>query len=264
LRRARAFTLLEVMVAVAILGLALTVILSAQAGLYSGAAFAEHTSIAVGLARCRMTELEEYLLKFGFPVADQKDDGPCCEDDSSPNMRCTWQIDTVKLPDPKPPSLSSSGSLNFGSGVSANLGSTGAPGAGGPLDLSSGSTGPLGALGRLATNPQSMTGDAGVSGFASALKENTGGVDAIAQLVMALVYPRLKPMLEASIRKITVKVNWREGIRERDLTIVQYVTHPTRPDLLAPAGSASGAVPGAFGPTTGAAGGSILTPGAGR
>src|SRR5262249_23539385 len=47
----RGFTLLEVMVAVAILGLSLTVILSAQAGLYSGSTYAQHTSVAVGLAR---------------------------------------------------------------------------------------------------------------------------------------------------------------------------------------------------------------------
>ena len=36
------------MVAVAILGLSLTVILSAQAGLYAGGNYAQHTSIATG------------------------------------------------------------------------------------------------------------------------------------------------------------------------------------------------------------------------
>jgi hypothetical protein len=41
------------MVAVAILGLLTTVILSAQAGLYSGGAYGQHTSVAIGLVRCR-------------------------------------------------------------------------------------------------------------------------------------------------------------------------------------------------------------------
>ena len=65
----------------AILGLSLTVILSAQAGLYSGGTNAQRTSVAIGLARCRMTEIEERLLKLGYPLVDEKDDGACCEDD---------------------------------------------------------------------------------------------------------------------------------------------------------------------------------------
>ena len=46
-----AFTLLEVMVAVAILGLGLTVILTAQTGLFSSTKRAGQLSQAVGLAR---------------------------------------------------------------------------------------------------------------------------------------------------------------------------------------------------------------------
>ena len=67
LKPPRGFTLLEVMVAVAILGLSLTVILSAQAGLYSGGTYGQHTSIAIGLARCRMTELEERARQARLP-----------------------------------------------------------------------------------------------------------------------------------------------------------------------------------------------------
>jgi general secretion pathway protein I len=76
------------MVAVAILGLSLTVILSAQAGLYAGGAYAHHRSVAIGLVRCCMTALEERLLKLGFPEADEKDDGAWCDDDSRDDMRC--------------------------------------------------------------------------------------------------------------------------------------------------------------------------------
>lgn len=246
----RGFTLLEVMVAVAILGLSLTVILSSQAGLYSGAAHAEHTSQAIGLARCRMTELEEHLLKFGYPIGDEKDEGDCCQDETIGDMRCNWRIDTVELPEAKPPSLDSAGQLNLGSSGMKALG-TAVPGAPGSSDQG---LGPLSTLSRMATSPQSLVGDGGVSGFASSLQEGTGGVDSIAQMVMTFVYPKLKPMLEASIRKLTVTVTWREGIKSRDLTITQYVTHPTRPDLLFPAGSASGAVPAPASPSTGAAG----------
>jgi prepilin-type N-terminal cleavage/methylation domain-containing protein len=66
------FTLLEVMVAVAILGLSLTVILSAQVGLFATGTYNQHVSVALGLARCKMTELEEQYLKLGFPRGGQQ------------------------------------------------------------------------------------------------------------------------------------------------------------------------------------------------
>ena len=59
--RRRGFTLLEVLVAVAILGLGLTAILSAQFSAVSGVAHARHMSLAVGLARCKMSEIEQQL-----------------------------------------------------------------------------------------------------------------------------------------------------------------------------------------------------------
>lgn len=239
--KARGFTLLEVMVAVAILGLSLTVILSAQAGLYSGGAYAQHTSVAIGLARCRMSELEERLAKLGFPEADTNDDGACCEDDSRQDMRCSWKVERVELPQMKPPDLapaSSSGSLSLGSS------GFGAPGAGAP-GAAAGASGPLGAMAQIATNPGALSGDAGVSGVASALGQ-LGGVGGIESMAMSFVYPVLKPMLEASIRKVTVKIEWNEGTQKRDISITQYLTHPMRaPTLPAGASSAGGAgIPG--------------------
>lgn len=226
----RAFTLLEVMVAVAILGLSLTVILSAQAGLYSGGSYGQHTSIAIGLARCRMSELEERLVKLGYPEVDENDEGACCEDDTQKDMQCTWKVERIELPQAKPPEL-------------APAGSSGVPGPAG---------GPLGALGQLALNPGSIPTDAGVAGLASVLNDGTGGTAGLEAFAMSLVYPMLKPMLEASIRKVSVTVKWKEGIRDRDLAIVQYVTRPMRglPPLLGGDGGAGPAF-GAGSPGTG-------------
>ena len=64
--RIRGFSLLEVMVAIAILGISLTVILSAQGGLAASNRSAEAMGVASNLARCKMTEVEEKLLKFGY------------------------------------------------------------------------------------------------------------------------------------------------------------------------------------------------------
>lgn len=67
----------------------------------------------------------------------------------------------------------------------------------------------------------------------------------IASMAISLIYPTLKPTLEASIRKITVNVNYSEGNKEKSFTVVQYITNPQlfSPDLdpsgQAPSGAAS-------------------------
>lgn len=53
----------------------------------------------------------------------------------------------------------------------------------------------------------------------------------MAPLVMSMVYPDLKPMLEASIRKVTLTVHWKEGSNARDLSVTQYVTNPQQGGL---------------------------------
>jgi general secretion pathway protein I len=245
----RGFTLIEVMVAVAILGLSLTVILSAQAGLYSGSSYAQHTSIAIGLARCRMSEIEEQLLKIGFSLTDVNDEGGCCGDDSRADMTCTWRIDRVKLP--QPPGMASPSSSS-GSGTSAGIDSLLALSKSGGSALSA--AGPLGMLSQLAQNPQATSlslssPDGGAATSMSGLAQGltlgpAGGASGMAALAMVFVYPQLKPMLETSIRKITVSVKWKEGIRDRDLTILQYITHPMRAGLLASPTSTGTGVPG--------------------
>jgi general secretion pathway protein I len=247
-KRSRAFTLLEIMVAVAILGLSLTVILSAQAGLYAGSAYGQRTSIATGLLRCRMAEIEERLMKLGFPEADEKDDGACCDGDLRADLKCEWKVERIELPKPDLTTMASSSPM----GTSSPGSTTG----GGPLSalmgLGAGATGAPGGVGALSQmafgsgTSLALSGDAGISGVASALKDGTGGgISALAQMAMTVVYPTLKPMLEASTRKITVKVSWKEGIQNRDISVIQYVTRPMRGDAITAlmGGSADGGVP---------------------
>ena len=56
------FSLLEVMVAIGILGLTLSVILSAQGGIAASNKVAANMGVATTLARCKMTESEETLV----------------------------------------------------------------------------------------------------------------------------------------------------------------------------------------------------------
>jgi hypothetical protein len=67
------------------------------------------------------------------------------------------------------------------------------------------------------------------------------GGGGIASMAMSMVYPQLKGMLEASIRKVTVQVYWKDGATEKDLTVTQYLTNPQAGGLLAVEEGAGGA-----------------------
>jgi general secretion pathway protein I len=263
-----AFTLLEVLVAIAILGLGLTAILSAQTGLFASSAYGERVSLATGLVRCKLSELELKYTKDGYPLVDTNDEGPCCADESTPGYSCKWKIEKIELPSP-PTGGDLSSAFGSGSGTSS-LGSIGAIAAVGQSNgavlgpsaglsdvskLLSGQT-PLGGLGVPgAPGSPSPFGSSGMDSFGSppsafgtvpgtvapgapvpaagGLGSPMGGSAAggLAPLVMSLVYPSLKPMLEASIRKLTVTVSWQQGVRSRDLAVTEFITNPMQGGL---------------------------------
>lgn len=267
--RNRGFSLLEVMVAVAILGLALTAILSAQAGLFSSGTHAQRESQAIGLLRCKMSELEERMLKLGYPEVDTKDDGECCADsnNAADGFNCSWEIQRVELPQPatfsdtNPAGSASSGLFSSiaGGGLPSLPGGLGAGmlmGGGAVPNLPAGA-GALGALFGMAGNDagalQAAGGaDGGMHALAASMNAATkgGGIGAIESLAMTLVYPTLKPMLEASIRKVILQVTWREGTQQRDLKVVQYITNPMRGGFMTgPMASGLPLLPGQTGTT---------------
>jgi general secretion pathway protein I len=236
-----AFSLLEVMVAVAILGLGLTVILTAQTGLFSSAKRAAQLSQAVGLARCKMSEIEVQLLKEGYQLTADNEEGPCCEDEDAKDMRCKWTIAPVMLPE-----------LAMGGGADAGAG-MGMQGAG----EGEASSSPLDSLSSTLDKTKAdlgsgNTADAvgGLMGAMGGLNPGAGpsmGAGALAPMALSLVYPQLKGMLEASIRKVTVQVVWKDGSTDRDLTVVQYLTNPQQGGLLAEDESGVGGSGGASG-----------------
>jgi general secretion pathway protein I len=206
----RAFTLLEVLVAVAILGLGLTVILSSQAGLFSSAKRTRNLTQAVGLLRCKMSEAEAKLAAEGFPLADEDDEGACCDSEEESDFQCKWQIQRIQLPQP--------------AGLDATDGGVGL-GSSGTEDGTGSAVGPLGALAAIEQSQESL-GENPDLGSISQMMGGSASVQGMAPMVMGLVYPDLKPMLEASIRKVTVTVIWKEGVHERTLDATQYITSP--------------------------------------
>ena len=71
---ARGFTLLEVMIALALLGLGLTVLIKGAAGNIFNSQQAHMMGVATDLARGKMYDLEEKLLKDGFSDTEQAEE----------------------------------------------------------------------------------------------------------------------------------------------------------------------------------------------
>lgn len=236
------FSLLEVMVAVAILGMSLSVILSAQVGLFSSGTYGQHMSVALGLGRCKMTELEEQFLKLGYPEVETNDEGACCNGDLRQDFTCSWKIERVELPQPPPVDPFGASSSAGPAGTAPAGGGLSGLGALGALAQAGGTFGPSGDggvdPGQLAQG-LSGTGTSGLSGMLSG-GAAAGAVSGLAPMLFSMVYPSIKPMLEASIRKVTLKVRWREGMAAREFELLQWVTSPTRGGFLSEAIDSTG------------------------
>jgi general secretion pathway protein I len=218
------FTLLEVLVAISILGLGLVVILSSQAGLFSSASRGEHLTVASNLLRCKMSEIELQMAMKGFSLTDERDEGDCCDDENE-GYTCSWKIERVELPplpapkgDAAPPA--GSAGLKGPGDLALATPPTSGPGAGGPF----------GALMGIQATQGASLGDKATPGSVMEQLGSTGS-SGMEGMVMGLVYPSLKPMLEASIRRVTVTVKWREGQRDRDLEVTQFLTRPQEGQL---------------------------------
>lgn len=189
------FTLLEVMVAVAILGITLVSIFSSEAGAIRMAGRARLLTTASLLARCKMGEIEEEVMRTGFPAVSSQGSDECCEGGEVEGFECDWEISRVVLPDQM-------------------LGGEGEGEEGGPLAGLLGG----GAPGAPAAPAGPPTPDQMLSGSMLA-----GGGGMISQLAMQFVLPVLKPSIEEQVRRATVTVRWREGTGEQEFDVVQYL-----------------------------------------
>jgi general secretion pathway protein I len=73
--RSKGFTLLEVMVAIALLAMGLMLLLQVQARSIQLAQQARNISVATGLARAKLYDCEQDFLKKGFSIGDYDEEG---------------------------------------------------------------------------------------------------------------------------------------------------------------------------------------------
>ena len=208
LRRVRAagFTLLEVMIAVAILSFTLISVYASQGQAIRVAQRAEHEQTAALLARCQMGEIEEEVAREGFPAIDDRGTDECCEDAEVEGFTCEWSIERVELPE------SSSGLLG-GDEEDGMLG-----GLLGGDDEDESADDPLAALG--SGDPSASAGV-----LDSALGGGMGG--GFAEMAISLAYPVLQPAFENDVRRATVRVQWAQGERNVGFDVVQYLVLET-------------------------------------
>jgi general secretion pathway protein I len=184
----RGFTLLEVMIAVAILGLSLTAIFSSEVGAANVAARARRQNVAATLARCKMGEIEEVIAIEGLPALEKKDTDACCEHAPVEGFECDWLVERIILPE-----------------LGATGGEEGDEDADGSLAQRANET--LDEVQAAETTQQVLAGESGN----------------LAMLALELGFPILKPFLEEQVRRATVTVRWKEGPKERGFDVIQYL-----------------------------------------
>jgi len=210
MRRQRGFTLLEVMVALAILGFALAVLIKSTAQNINASEQSHMMGIATDLARGKMYDIEEKLLKEGFTDTDQSQtDLKPFDEEGWPNIFYSYKVDQVELPDfdqlqamaqGKANAMAGSGSAYLGSG-SAFLGSgMGSDQVGGFQNSMLG--GMLNMFGG---------GKSGVTGA-------QGGA------LIQSQYSMFQQILKVSVRKVTLTVTWKVMGNDNSMKVVCYFT----------------------------------------
>ena len=187
------FTLLEVMIALALLGVALAVLIRSTAGTIASAKQSQMMGVVTDLSRGKMYDIEELLLKDGFTDTDQSEDNRTFEEEGWPSVRYSYKVEQVELPSFEQlqamaagqGSAAGSGARRAGPGSGSGPGSDGAP-SGGFEDSALG--GMLSQLG---------------GGFAG------GSQDADSKAGASFIqgyYSMVQETLKVSIRKVTLTV----------------------------------------------------------
>ena len=185
------FTLLEVMISLAILGMGLAMLLSATAANVQLAKRAKVLGVATNLARGKMYDLEEELLQEGCQLVNQELDGDF-SDEGHREIKWEALIEKIELP-----------GLADAQGAVENA--TGGDGAGGG-----------GAFG-------GAFGGGGAGGEA-------GSTSALGAAALGSQFETIATILEQAMRKVTLKVKWKVGDSDEEMTVVAYFTDPTAVD----------------------------------
>lgn len=209
--RQRGFTLMEVMVALALLGLGLVVLIKSAANNINAAEQAHMMGIATDLARGKMYDIEEQLLKDGFTDTDQSQtDAKPFDEEGWPNIFYSYKVEEVEMPDFDQLMAMAQGS---GSAAGSAVGSASMLGS----DFGSDTLGGFensalgGMLGMFGGAKGGITGAQGAS-------------------LIQTQYTMFQQILKVSVRKVTLTVTWKVLGADNSMKVVCFFTDPAAMD----------------------------------
>lgn len=212
MRRPRGFTLLEVMIALALLGLALVVLIKSAAGNIFNAHQAHMMGVVTDLARGKMYDLEDKLIKDGFSDTEQHEEDQTFDEEGWPDVKYSYKIEVVELPSWQDLQAIALGTAKAGSGAGSGKGS----GAGSDGESEGGFQDS--ALGGMLSQ-FSMFGGSKSSAGAGGDIDAAGGASFIQSQ-----YQMFQQILKVSIRKVSLTVNWKVLGSDRDIKVVAFFT----------------------------------------
>ena len=197
--RQRGFTLLEVMLGLSLLAFGLVVLMRSTANNITTAEQSRMMGVVTDLARGKMYDIEETLLKDGFQATDQHLDDQSFADEGWPDIRYSYKVELVEMPSFQDLQAMAQGRAQQGSGSAGSGSGSGltGSGSGGFMDSALG-----GAFSMMAGN-QDVTSAQGAS-------------------FLQTIFQQFQEILKVSIRKITLTLNYKVMGRDQDPFLVVY------------------------------------------
>lgn len=215
----RAFTLLEVVVAMSILAISIVAIFDINSNAVYSHVYAKKLTIATLLARSKMIDLEQKLYDEPLPSDDDEDAGDF-SDEGWPGYKWRAKVIVPKMNGLSPEQL-------FGAIFNLPLGGVGSDpsGAGAAGGLLAGLFGASGgpsnsAIAGAASSVKTASGDAQAGGDAtSGLLSMLGPMAGMAQQQ----FTQMVDQLQKSVREVHLTVTWKEGKLTESFDLVTHV-----------------------------------------
>ncbi|HUM09333.1 MAG TPA: prepilin-type N-terminal cleavage/methylation domain-containing protein [Myxococcaceae bacterium] len=212
----RGFTLLEVVVALAILGLALMAIFDMNAGAVASHAYAKRLTVATMLARSKMTDIEQELYDKGFDNDDREIQG---------DFRAEgWDAYTWKAQILAPRTTEVSPDKLLEALFNIPPGKDGVSGL--AALLGGGRDGGVGALGNLAQTYGGLASQSGPSlGALPPGATAASGLSALGPFA-GLAQTQMQQLLQTiqkGVREVHLTVSWKDGKRTESIDLVNDV-----------------------------------------
>jgi general secretion pathway protein I len=193
--RTRGFTLLETVIAMAILALALMAIFDLNSGAVANHVYTKHLTVASLLARSKMTDLEQKLYDEGFQNDDDEEHGDFSEE-GWPNFK--WR---AKIIAPKTDGVSPSQLI----GAIFNL----------PIGETEGDLGGMASL-------FGGGGEDGKGGSSGGPVPAAGGMGGMAGMAQPM-FTQMVEQITSTVREVHLTITWKEGNLVESMDVVTHV-----------------------------------------